>query len=77
MSRAGNCYDNAPIVSFFATLKVEHVHRRRYLTRAETRQDIVAYIEGFYNPTRRHSALGCRSPMEFEQAPSVAKLPLH
>ena len=77
MSRAGNCYDNAPMESFFATLKVEQVHRQRYQTRAEARQDIVAYIEGFYNPTRRHSALGYRSPMEFERATSVAKLTLH
>lgn len=77
MSRAGNCYDNAPMESFFATLKVERVHRRRYQTRDEARQDIVAYIEGFYNPTRRHSALGYHSPMEFERATSVAKLALH
>ena len=77
MSRAGNCYDNAPMESFFATLKVERVYCRRYQTRDEARQDLVAYIEGFYNPTRRHSALGYRSPMEFEQATSVAKLPVH
>lgn len=77
MSRAGNCYDNAPMESFFATLKVERVHQCRYQTRAAARQDIVAYIEGFYNPTRRHSALGYRSPMEFERATSVAKLALH
>jgi len=77
MSRAGNCYDNAPMESFFATLKVERVHCQHYPTRAEARRDIVAYIEGFYNPTRRHSALGYRSPMEFEQATSVAKLTVH
>lgn len=77
MSRAGNCYDNAPMESFFATLKVERVHQCRYQTRAEARQDIVAYIEGFYNPTRRHSALAYRSPMDFEQATNVAKLTLH
>ena len=77
MSRGGNCYDNAPMESFFATLKVEQIHRQRYSTRAEACQDIVAYIEGFYNPTRRHSALGYRSPMEFEQATTVAKLAVH
>jgi putative transposase len=77
MSRAGYCYDNAPMESFFATLKVERVYQCRYQTRAEARQDIVAYIEGFYNPTRRHSALGYRSPMEFEQATNAAKLALH
>jgi putative transposase len=66
MSRAGNCYDNAPLESFFVSLKVERVHQRRYRTRAEARQHIVAYIEGFYNPTRRHSALDYRSPLGFE-----------
>jgi putative transposase len=77
MSRAGNCYDNAPMESFFATLKVERVHQCRYPTRAEARRDIIAYIEGFYNPTRRHSALEYRSPLEFEQATNVAKPALH
>jgi len=67
MSRAGNCYDNAPMESFFSTLKTELVHQRHYRTRAEARQDIFAYIEGFYNTQRRHSALGYRSPIEFER----------
>lgn len=67
MSRRGNCYDNAPMESFFSTLKIELIHQRHYHTRAEARQDIFAYIEGFYNPRRRHSALGYRSPIEFEQ----------
>ncbi len=66
MSRSGNCYDNAPMESFFATLKTELVHRRTFQTRAEAQAAIFDYIEGFYNPTRRHSALGYRSPMEFE-----------
>ncbi len=68
MSGTGNCYDNAPMESFFSTLKAELTNRRNYRTRAEARQDIIAYIEGFYNATRRHSALGYRSPLEFEQA---------
>jgi putative transposase len=68
MSGIGNCYDNAPMESFFGTLKAELVERRRYHTREEARQDIVGYIEGFYNATRRHSALGYRSPREFEQS---------
>jgi putative transposase len=68
MSGTGNCYDNAPMESFFGTLKTELVERRRYRTREEARQDIVWYIEGFYNATRRHSALGYRSPLEFEQS---------
>jgi putative transposase len=61
MSRAGNCYDNAPMESFFGTLKAELIYRRRYQTREEARQDIIQYIEGYYNATRRHSALGYRS----------------
>jgi putative transposase len=66
MSRTGNCYDNAPMESFFATLKTELVHRRTFRTRAEARAAIFDYIERFYNPHRRHSALGYRSPMDFE-----------
>lgn len=67
MSRRGNCYDNAPMESFFSTLKIELIHQRHYHTRAEARHDIFAYIEGFYNTQRRHSALDYRSPVEFEQ----------
>lgn len=72
MSRSGNCYDNAPMESFFATLKSELIHRYTFSSRAQARQEIVGYIEGFYNPTRRHSALGYRSPMEFESATALA-----
>ena len=54
--------------SFFATLKKERISPRpRYLTRDEARADIFQYIEGFYNPTRRHSTLGQISPAEFER----------
>ena len=66
MSRKGDCYDNAPMESFFHTLKTELVHHRRYATRAEATRDIFAYIEGFYNRTRRHSAIGYISPIEME-----------
>ena len=66
MSRKGDCYDNAPMESFFHTLKTELVHHRRYTTRAEATRDIFAYIEGFYNRTRRHSAIGYISPIEME-----------
>ncbi len=66
MSGAGNCYDNAPMESFFATLKTELIHRHTFRTRAEAQAAIFDYIEGFYNSHRRHSALGYRSPMEFE-----------
>ena len=66
MSRKGDCYDNAPMESFFHTLKTELVHRRHYATRAEAKHDIFAYIEGFYNRTRRHSTIGYISPIEME-----------
>ncbi len=67
MSRRGNCYDNAPMESFWGTLKNELVHHRRYDTRAQTRQEIAKYIELFYNRQRRHSRLGNRSPPAFAQ----------
>jgi putative transposase len=66
MSRKGNCYDNAPTESFFHTLKTERVHHRQYATSAEAQRDIFAYIEGFYNRTRRHSSIGYISPIEME-----------
>lgn len=66
MSRRGNVYDNSVMESFFATLKTELVHRRRYLTRAEAKTELFAYMEGFYNRRRRHSSLGYRSPDQFE-----------
>ena len=68
MSRRGDCWDNAPVESFFSTLKVEEVHRQRYRTRAEARQAIFEYIEVFYNRARRHSSLGYVSPCQFEAA---------
>ena len=67
MSRKGNCLDNAPMESFFHTLKVERVHHRVYATRDEARRDLFGYIEGFYNSRRLHSAIGYRSPAAMEQ----------
>lgn len=67
MSRKGNCYDNAPVESFFASLKRELIHRRRFTSREEARTAIFAWIEGWYNRKRRHSALGYLSPEEFEK----------
>ena len=67
MSRRGDCWDNAAMESFFSTLKIERVNRRRYRARNEARADIFDYIERFYNPRRRHSTLGLISPMEFER----------
>lgn len=66
MSRTGNVYDNAPMESFFATLKSELIHRRYYRTRPEARRDIFEYIEVFYNRQRRHSALNYLSPVNYE-----------
>ena len=66
MRRKGDCYDNAPMESFFHTLKTELVHHSHYATRQEATRDIFAYIEGFYNRTRRHSAIGYISPIEME-----------
>src|ERR1700757_3090248 len=57
MSRKGDCYDNAPMESFFHTLKTELVHHRRYATRAEATRDIFAYIEGFYNRASEHPSV--------------------
>ncbi len=62
-----DCWDTAPMESFFRTLKTERVHHRLYPTRAEARRDLFAYIEGFYNPRRLHSALGYISPDEMER----------
>ena len=67
MSRRGDCWDNAAMESFFSTLKLERVNRRRYATRDEARADLFDYIERFYNPRRKHSTLGNISPAEFER----------
>ena len=68
MSRKGNCWDNAMMESFFATLKKERIHQERYKTREEAISSIFDYIEQFYNRVRRHSALGYISPEEHELA---------
>jgi transposase InsO family protein len=67
MSGKGNCYDNAPMESFWGTLKQELVHHRRYRTRLEAMRDIIEYIEIFYNRQRRQARLGFLSPMVYEQ----------
>jgi transposase InsO family protein len=67
MSRKGNCYDNAPVESFFASLKRELVYRSRFATREEARTAVFEWIEGWYNRKRRHSALGYISPEQFER----------
>jgi len=67
MSGKGNCYDNAPMESFWGTLKQELVHHRRYRTRLEAIRDITEYIEIFYNRQRRQARLGFLSPVVYEQ----------
>jgi transposase InsO family protein len=66
MSRAGNCYDNAAMESFWSSLKRELVHRCQFATRAEAKAAIFEWIEIFYNRERFHSALGYQSPVDFE-----------
>lgn len=66
MSSKGDCYDNAAMESFWATLKTELVHHERYETRAEARASIFEYVEVYYNRKRLHSALGYKSPASFE-----------
>ena len=68
MSRRANCWDNAMMESFFATLKKELIHHESYATRDAARRSVFEYIELFYNPRRRHSALGYLSPAQYEQA---------
>jgi len=66
MSRKGNCWDNAMMESFFATLKQERIYQDDYVTRAAARSSVFDYIERFYNRKRRHSALGHMSPEQYE-----------
>jgi transposase InsO family protein len=67
MSGKGNCYDNAMVETFFKTLKSELVWRTVFYTRQEADLAIGRYIDGFYNPVRRHSALDFTSPAQFEK----------
>lgn len=68
MSRKGDCFDNACVESFFATLKKELVYRNKYKTRDEAKMDIWKYIASFYNEKRLHSSIGYVSPNEYERA---------
>lgn len=72
MSRKGNCWDNAPMESFFHSLKTEWVVFEDYKTRSQARSSLFSYIELFYNRKRRHSSLGYKSPMDFENAMAVS-----
>lgn len=68
MGSVGDAYDNAMAESFFATLECELIDRRRFKTQAEARMAIFEFIEGWYNPQRRHSALGYQSPINYERS---------
>lgn len=68
MSRKGDCWDNAVVESFFSTLDIECARERPFSTKSAARCEVTDYILSFYNPTRLHSHLGYKSPMEFERA---------
>jgi putative transposase len=72
MGSIGDCFDNAVCESFHATLKKELVHHHRWQTRAEARTAVFEYVEGWFNPHRRHSTLGYRSPAEYERQHALA-----
>jgi putative transposase len=72
MSRVGDCWDNAVVESFFATLKTELVHGADWRTREQARQALFGYLEVWYNRQRRHSTLHYQSPAQFEQRPTIA-----
>jgi putative transposase len=75
MGSVGDCYDNAVAEAFFATLECELIDRHIWRNRDEARRAVFDFIEGFYNPRRRHSTLGYLSPAEYERrwpgAPAV------
>jgi len=72
MSRKGDCWDNAVMESFFHTMKTEHTYFERYQSRVEARSKLFDYIEVFYNRQRKHSTLGYKSPLAFEEERTVA-----
>ena len=81
MGSVGDAYDNAMCESFFATLECELIDRQRFRSKDEARLAIFAFIEGFYNPRRRHSSIGQISPIEYERRhkqqpiPALSSLP--
>lgn len=76
MSRRGNCWDNAPVESFFSTLKMELIHERAYATRQQARAEIFKFIEVWYNRQRLHSSLGYLSPADYEAKATHMNLPI-
>lgn len=78
MSGKGNCFDNSMVETVFKTIKAEMLWRTAFQTRQEAEKALGVYIEGFYNPTRRHSALGYQSPIVFErQKRNIEQKALH
>lgn len=77
MSGKGNCYDNAMMESFFHSLKTEQVSFQQYQTRQQATLDILLYVETFYNAKRLHSALGYKSPNQFEEQLTVPYSSVH
>jgi putative transposase len=73
MGSVGDAYDNAMCESFFATLECELLDRRRFRSQAEARMAVFTFIEGWYNPHRRHSGLGYLSPINYERRASMAE----
>ena len=74
MGTVGDAYDNAMAESFFASLECELINRRSWKTKAQARLAIFTWIEAWYNPLRRHSGLGQRSPNQFERSLRIEKL---
>ena len=72
MSRSGNVWNNAAMESFFSSLKTERTARKVYRSRDQARAEVFDYIERFYNPQRRHSAIGYVSPVEFKKMAATA-----
>jgi putative transposase len=72
MGSVGDCYDNARCESFFATLECELLDRHSFRTREVAYQSVFEFIEGWYNPHRRHSAIGYQSPLNFERAQALS-----
>ncbi len=72
MGSVGDCFDNALCESFFATLECELIDRTSFKTRTEARLAVFDFIEGFYNPRRRHSSLGYHSSADYEARSQTA-----
>ncbi len=75
MGSVGDCYDNAMAESFFATLECELLARHRFRDQAEARRAVFEFIEGWYNPHRRHSAIGYHSPINYERRLAKPEIP--